>query len=246
MESLYFDPVNWDGKKIAVICIPYGGGWSTIYKGWEPYFAPEIALLSVKFPGRGQRMEEAPHTDMRELVEQITPDIAKLDLPIIFYGGCFGGLCSYEIIKELEGKYGKTVLHFFSNSLVSPRYVVEDMGISNWPDQKLTRELLRRGELPEEIIKDEEVLEFLLPGIRADYRIYENYQYIDSGMIKTNLTMFYSKGSNIEEKKTRDWNKQVEGYIQYVPVDYDNLFATDAQTAIAVRINQEIVNTYLT
>lgn len=245
MQNLFFNEIAWNGKKIILICVPYGGGWSTIFNSWERYLEPEVALLSVKFPGRGERMEEPSYESMQELVQEITPVIVDYELPIVFYGGCFGGLCAYEIIKELQKKYHRKVTHFFTNSLISPRYINENMFISQWSKDELVEELIKRGELPREVLKDEEVLEFLLPGIRADYRIYENYQYLETGKIDVNMSMFYNDAAMLSQEKERDWERLICGRFEKILLKYDNLFAVESQIEIAKQINNRLKQLYL-
>lgn len=245
MQNLYFDDRSREEKELILICVPYGGGWSTIFNIWEQYLDDRIALLPAKLPGRGERMEEESHLNMQALVKEMSPVIAQFELPLAFYGGCFGGLCSYEIIKELETKYHKKAKHFFTNSLVSPRYIKEELCLSEWPKEKLTKELLSRGELPKEILGDEEVLDFLLPGIRADYRIYETYQWQKTGKIDVNMSVFYNDETAIQLEANRDWNNLIQGSCEIIPMECGNLFATESQIAIARQINHKLKQLYL-
>lgn len=237
MQNVFFDEMDWSGKKLILICVPYGGGWSTIFNSWERYLEPEVALLSAKFPGRGERMEEPSYENMRELVQEISPVIAAYELPIVFYGGCFGGLCAYEIMKELQEHYNRKVKHFFTNSLISPRYIREEVFLSQWSKEKLSEELLRRGELPEEVLGDEEVLDFLLPGIRADYKIYENYRYQETGKIDVNMSIFYNDTTKIHQEADKDWEHLIYGSCERILMECENLFAAEAQIEIAKQIN---------
>lgn len=245
MQNLFFDEMDWSGKKLILICVPYGGGWSTIFNNWEQYLEPEIALLAAKFPGRGERMEEPSYENMQKLIQEISPVIAVYELPIVFYGGCFGGLCAYEIIKELQETYHRKVMHFFTNSLISPRYIKEEVFLSQWSKEELAHELLRRGELPKEVLGDEEVLEFLLPGIRADYRIYENYQYRETGKIDVNMTIFYNNTTKIRQEADKDWEHLIQGAYERIPIECDNLFAVEPQIEIAKQINSRLKQLYL-
>lgn len=245
MQNLFFDEMDWSGKKLILICVPYGGGWSTIFNNWERYLEPEIALLSTKFPGRGERMEEPSYENMQELVREISPVIASYEIPIVFYGGCFGGLCAYEIIKELQETYHRKVKHFFTNSLTSPRYIKEDVFISQWSKKKLADELLRRGELPEEVLGDEEALEFLLPGIRADYRIYENYRYRETGKIDVDMSIFYNDATVLQQEVDKDWEQLIRGSCEKILIECGNLFTAESQIEIAKQINSRLKQLYL-
>lgn len=241
MQNLYFDEMDWSQKKVILFCVPYGGGWSTMFHVWEKYMDERIAIIPVKFPGRGERMDEESFPDMEQLVEDITPVVDTYHLPMFFYGGCFGGLCSYEIIKKLEQDFQRKVEQFFTNSLISPRMIGKDRKLSNYPDDLLVEELLKRGELPQEILGDKEVLQFLLPGIRADYQIYEEYQYKQKGKIHTDFCMFYKEEADMLSKKYMDWSNLIDGVCtkEYIPCH--NLFDVESQIEIAKRINKKLI-----
>lgn len=236
-ENLFFDEADLKSKKRILFCIPYGGGWSTMFRVWEKYFDDETLLLPVKFPGRGERLDEESFSDMEELVKNTAPIIAEYDIPFGFYGGCFGGLCSYEIMKYLEKNFHKKSKIFYTNSLVSPKFITNENPLGNLPDEVLTKELLKRGELPEEILGDEEVLEFLLPGIRADYKIYEKYNYEDTNKINTNIHIFYNSEHYRNIQKYENWRDLTTKEVTMEFIDYKNLFDEKAQLEIAERIS---------
>lgn len=240
MTGQVFDEQDFGGKKAALICIPYGGGWSTMFHIWEPVCGPDLALLPLKLPGRGERMDEPSYEDMADLVQDCAAEAAALpSIPLYFYGGCFGGLCAYEIVRRLEQNGCCRVRGLFIHSLEVPSHIRETTALSQMPRPALAAELLRRRELPAEVLADEAVLDFLLPGIRADYHVYETYRHRPGHRLRAPLYIF---GETAESPPPTEaaWAELTSGQPVWLPAPAGNLFSPDAQLHLAGQIVRQI------
>ncbi len=244
--SKFYDEIDYEGKNKALVCIPYGGGWSTIFHPWEKILDGDIAPLPIMFPGRGARIDEEPYNDLNLLVSELAQEIARIPLPVYIYGGCFGGMCGYEVIKRLRKVYGISVRGFFTNSLYAPENIDTDEGISRLEDDEFIEAIRRKGELPDEVIKDEEVMSFLLGGIRTDYTLYESYRYNgeDAGIEDTKISIFVKNKREMENEKYKNWSRYSTKELVWNIVECDNLFGAAAQTEIAKIINQMLKEDY--
>ena len=238
--NTFYDEIDYEGKKKALICIPYGGGWSTIFHPWESVMDESVALVPVMFPGRGARMEEESYKDLTALIADAAKELSDIKLPLYIYGGCFGGMCGYEIIRTLSDVYGITVKGFFTNSLYAPEDIDTSEKLSELEYATFVETVRRKGELPEEVIQDEEVLSFLLGGIRADYALYESYCFheMPSRVLDSKITLFVKDKKETECEKYRNWSSYSVKEIAWNVVECENLFDVSSQMEIAKRINQ--------
>lgn len=238
--SRFYDAIEYKDKKKALICIPYGGGWSTIFHSWEHILEESVAVVPIMFPGRGARMEEDSYTELDALIDDTAKALSQIALPLYLYGGCFGGLCGYEIIRRLRDVYGITVKGFFTNSLYAPEEVDTSEKVSELSEDAFVETIRRKGELPEEVIRDEEVMSFLLGGIRADYALYESYCFSNKSprVLDTKIGIFVKNKSEMEYEKYKNWSNYSTKEITWNVVECENLFDTSSQTEIARRINR--------
>lgn len=238
--NTFYDEIDYEGKKKALICIPYGGGWSTIFHPWESVMDESVALVPVMFPGRGPRMEEESYKDLTALIADAAKELSRIELPLYIYGGCFGGMCGYEIIRTLRDVYGIAVKGFFTNSLYAPEDIDTSEKVSELEDAAFVETIRRKGELPEEVVQDEEVLSFLLGGIRADYALYESYCFneMPSRVLDSKIALFVKDKKETEYEKYRNWSNYSVKEITWNVVECENLFDASSQMEIAKRINQ--------
>lgn len=238
--NTFYDEIDYEGKEKALICIPYGGGWSTIFNPWESVMDESVAIVPVMFPGRGPRIEEESYSNLTALIADAAKELSRIKLPLYIYGGCFGGMCGYEIIRTLRDVYGIAVKGFFTNSLYAPEDIDTSEKVSELEDAAFIETIRRKGELPEEVIQDEEVLAFLLGGIRADYALYESYCFNEktSRVLDTKIGLFVKDKKETEYEKYRNWSNYSVKEITWNVVECENLFDASSQMEIAKRINQ--------
>lgn len=186
------------------------------------------------------RMEEESYNDLIALIADAAEELSRITLPLYIYGGCFGGMCGYEIIRTLRDVYGITVKGLFTNPLYAPEDIDTSEKVSELEDAAFVETIRRKGELPEKVIQDEEVLSFLLGGIRADYALYESYCFheMHSRVLDSKITLFVKDKKETECEKYRNWSNYSVKEIAWNIVECENLFDASSQMEIAKRINQ--------
>ena len=168
------------------------------------------------------RMEEESYNDLIALIADAAEELSRITLPLYIYGGCFGGMCGY------------------TNSLYAPEDIDTSEKVSELEDAAFVETIRRKGELPEKVIQDEEVLSFLLGGIRADYALYESYCFheMHSRVLDSKITLFVKDKKETECEKYRNWSNYSVKEIAWNIVECENLFDASSQMEIAKRINQ--------
>ena len=165
------------GAKLRLFCFPYSGGGSSAFRGWGDAM-PSIDVCAVQAPGRETRMREPPFTAMEPLVAEIVQAIRPmLDQPFAFFGHSLGGFVAYETARALRRAGAPAPRHLFASGCPSPHMHVVDAPIHGHPDAQLKDELRRYQGTPDEVLKNDELMNLLLPLLRADFSIYETYRH---------------------------------------------------------------------
>lgn len=161
--------------KVRLFCFPYAGGGASIFRAW-PDALPHLDICAIQPPGRENRMRDAAFTRLDPLVdaavEAITP---LLDQPYAFFGYSLGSFVAFEAARRLRARGARLPERLFLGACPAPQVVRRKPPIHELPEAELIREVRSYQGTPPEVLEHEELMEMLLPILRADFGVYETY-----------------------------------------------------------------------
>jgi surfactin synthase thioesterase subunit len=195
----------------VLCCFPHAGGSASFYQPLSAALAPGIEVLAVQYPGRQDRRAEPLIDDIgtladalaRVLADTLTPDTA-------FFGHSMGAIVAFEVALRLE-RAGMPVQALIASGRHAP----------SWPragnvhlrgDDALIREMRELSGTHSALLADEEVLGFILPVLRSDYRAIETYGRRDDAVLSCPVTVFTGDAdSRVTPSDARAWERHTEG-----------------------------------
>ncbi|MCF6526382.1 thioesterase [Streptomyces sp. JJ36] len=174
-----------------LFCFPYAGGNAAVYRGLRATAGPGLAVYAVEPPGRGRRMAERPYDAMGPLVAHLADALAPaLDRPYAFFGHSLGGLVAFELARVLRARGARQPEHLFVSASAAPgSRRVRPVIHSATPDA-VKQELRTLGGTPPEVLENDEVMEVVMPMLRADYAVLETYRHDPGPPLGMPLTVF--------------------------------------------------------
>jgi surfactin synthase thioesterase subunit len=153
--------------------LPYAGGNSRIFAGW-PAGLPDYEVVVVALPGRDRRFAEpAPHR-MADLVPLLAAGIApRLDRPYGLFGHSMGALIAFELSRELRRAGAAAPAHLVLSACRPP--ALRRPRPPDTDTKSLLRRLKQLGGTPAAALADPELLQVLLPVLRADFALVDSY-----------------------------------------------------------------------
>ncbi len=177
-------PASWFSRNAGTIAdvrlfyFPFAGGNAASILPWQAELGNAIELQVAQLPGRGSRLMEAPDYDWQELVARLTDAVADLsERPFAFYGHSLGALVAFEVTRELRRRGLPGPRCLWASGAEGPRTRTIKRWMSVLPDDELIRALHHYGGTPAELLADWEMMELLLPALRADFGLNEHYRY---------------------------------------------------------------------
>ena len=161
---------------LRLICFPYGGGTPAVYRTWHRWLPADTEMYAVCYPGRHDRFADPAAISMEQLADAIAEAIEPLlDRPFALFGHSMGAAVAYEVAVRLERRYGAVPVRLFVSGSEAPHKVehTEEWGKDDETALAKVREL---GSSAAEVLNDATLLEFLLPTIRADFRLLDLYR----------------------------------------------------------------------
>ncbi|HEU4889422.1 MAG TPA: alpha/beta fold hydrolase [Thermoanaerobaculia bacterium] len=175
-----------------VFCLPFAGGGASFYHPWAQLAPKSFSMIAVQPPGREDRLFERSFERMPDLVAA-TADalIPFLHSPYALFGHSMGGMLAYELAQELRRRNAPLPMHLFVSGAPAPHVAGQIPPIYHLPEPQLLDEIRRRYRgLPDEVLQSRELLDLLLPRLRADLAVTGTYVYRDSPPLTCPITAF--------------------------------------------------------
>lgn len=162
--------------RIRLVCLPFAGGGASVYHRLPELLPPSIEVLAVQLPGREDRAREAPPGDVAGLARACAVALRPyLGTPFALYGHCAGALLAYEVAHEIAQRFGVWPSLLVAGAQPAPHLAVTRAPLHKLPDAELLDTIRQRGGLPEAVLRRPELLEVLLPLLRSDFALWEQY-----------------------------------------------------------------------
>ncbi|MBB6145120.1 medium-chain acyl-[acyl-carrier-protein] hydrolase [Silvibacterium bohemicum] len=164
--------------RIRLFCFPAAGASANSYWSWGAALPPFLEAFGIQLPGRGERFHEEPTRDMQALVAELAQATRPLrDRPFVFLGHSLGTLIAFELARTLRRNGERLPLHFYAAAHRAPQTPETDPPAHRLPDAQFVERLRELGGSGPEILAEQELMELLMPTLRADFAMDETYSY---------------------------------------------------------------------
>ncbi len=175
--------------RLRLFCFPYAGGGASIYRTWQESLPLEVDVCPVQLPGRESRLREAPFDRLTPLVRALAEALRPhMDLPFAFFGYSNGALIGFELARELRRRGARGPEHLFAAACPAPHLPDKDPPIHDLPDDQLIAEIGRLNGTPDEVLQNEQLMQLLIPLLRADAAIHETYVHLEEAPLDVPVT----------------------------------------------------------
>ena len=191
---------------LRLFCFPYAGGGAAIFRDWFKSLPDEIEVIAIRPPGRENRFGEAPIGCLPTLVQLLYQNILPLlDKPFIFLGHSNGALTCFELARLLEAKQGPAPGKVILSAKCPPHIPSPTKNISHLPNVEFLAELKDMGGTPAEILQNKELMELLLPILKADFSLSENFVHENNTLLKSETILFHGVQDRFSKEQNGAW-----------------------------------------
>src|ERR1700674_5350722 len=177
--------------RLRLFCFPYAGAGALIFRSWSDALPSDVEVCPIQLPGRGTRLMERPFTQLTPLVEVLARALAPLlDMPFAFFGHSLGALVSFELALRIRREYGRHPVRLLVSAARAPQFPHRRSPIHALPEKEFLAELRRLNGTPGELLDHQELMEIMLPLLRADFAVYETYSYSNETPLNCPISAF--------------------------------------------------------
>jgi surfactin synthase thioesterase subunit len=196
--------------RLRLFVFPPAGAGPLLYREW-PEQLPDLDVWAVQPPGREARFAEPLLTDCRQVVEQLTTALRPyLDRPYAFFGHSMGALLAHEVAVAGRRNGDRAPERMLFSGCPGPGSEPRP-DRSRLSDPELVEELRRMGGTSEEVLAEAELLELLLPILRADFSVVASAQRPVGPLLNCPVTVLGGEEDTVTAAELELWRSVTSG-----------------------------------
>jgi medium-chain acyl-[acyl-carrier-protein] hydrolase len=229
--------------RCRLFCLPHSGSGASQFFSWQKFLPPVLDICPIQLPGRENRLREAPLTQIHRIAEMLGAELMPyLDRPYILYGYSTGALIAFELARQLRRQKITPAVSLYALARPAPHLPQKKYPLHQLPDEMFLAELTQRfNGMSPLILQDRELMELLLPTLRADITALETYVYQPETPLECPIRVYGgSFDSTTTEDELRAWRIHTKSSFNLQILPGDHFFIRSNQQSIFQAIAAEI------
>lgn len=225
--------------RFKLFCFPYAGGGSSAYRTWTADLPADVELCLVQLPGRESRWKDAPFLGMADLIATAHDGLREhFDRPYAFFGHSLGGLVAFELARALRASGSRGPSHLFVSAHRAPQLPNPHPEMRHLDDGLFVDEIKRRyGGIPQAVLDTPDLLQLVLPCLRADFTVFETYQYLDGPRLEVPISAFGGTTDGyVKREALAEWAAQTSQPFSLRMLPGDHFYLQNDRAAVLASI----------
>jgi medium-chain acyl-[acyl-carrier-protein] hydrolase len=167
-------------------------------------------------------------------------------MPFAFFGHSMGGLIAFELARKLRRAGDPMPVHLFLSGRRAPDWPPARPPIYHLPDKEFRQEVRLLQGTPEEVLNNEELMQILLPALRADFSVCETYVYAAEAPLDIPLTVFgANQDPEVDRAGLEAWQKHTTGSMHLRIFEGNHFFLHPMRSSLVDAIAQDVSSSFL-
>jgi len=243
------DPSLWLPKadrrptaRLRLLCFAHAGGGSTPFVRWGAAMPEGVTVCPVRRPGRESALSQPLLRDTRSIVAGTMRALQTLPpCPTALYGHSFGALVAFEVAAAMQAA-GATPELLIVSAKPAPHIPWPRLDLAHLPDEQFIRELDRRyGGIPSEVKAIPELLELMLPALRADIAASESYRHTPGPLLRCPIVACGGRDDRaVEPARVRLWGELTESEFTAIEFAGGHFFSYDPASGFLGMVRERL------
>ncbi|MEH1016835.1 thioesterase domain-containing protein [Micromonospora sp. CPCC 206060] len=225
---------------VQLFCLPYAGAGASAFRTWQAEFGAGVEVLAVQLPGRENRIAEDPRFTVADVATAI---LGRADRPYAIYGHSMGGRVGFEVVRELRRRGAELPLRLYVGGARAPHLTAASLfdGLSRVDDDELLRRLSDGGGLPAGVLDHPELVDLLMPLLRADFGRVDEYTYLPGEPLPVPIVAFTGTGDRaVSREQSAAWAQHSAAGFTLHELAGGHFFLHDALPRLAALISADL------
>ena len=221
---------------LRLFCFPFAGGGASVYRGWGRDL-PGVDVVAIQPPGREDRYGETAYTNLRTLTRDLSAAIEPwLDRPAVFFGHSMGGSIAHQLALDLQTR-GRAPQLLIISARPAPHVPPDRKPIHALSDDGFVAELKKLEGTPAAVLENRELMDFLLPTLRADFELCDTHVCDRAATLDTPLVLFGGlEDQTAGREKLEEWRGYTTGPVSVQMFPGNHFFLQTQKAAVLAAI----------
>ncbi|MFN9086503.1 MAG: thioesterase II family protein [Gemmatimonadaceae bacterium] len=225
-----------------LVCFAHAGAGATSYATWSSLLPPSWELIAAQLPGRENRLAELPLTSLGEMVSALLVNGRSVfEPPFVLFGHSVGAIIAFEMARALEQAGASGPAHLFVSGRMAPSLTHSTPRRVEDTDASLIAQLRDYGGTDPGALDNPELLELVLPALRADMRAERQYMHETGALTQTAVTAFGGTCDPfVSEQEIAAWSAVTSGPFAYQMFEGGHFFLRAHAAAMIERMRASV------
>ncbi len=149
-----------------------------MFREWKGHLPSWVHPIPLNLPGRGMRHGEPLLYEWPPLLDLLAREISPyLGCPFAIFGHSLGALIGIELANIIRSRFAKTPVWFGASGCVAPSKRKLELKWLDCPEKEFLAELRSLSGTPPELLENRELLDLVMPVLRADFHLAGSYRF---------------------------------------------------------------------
>jgi surfactin synthase thioesterase subunit len=220
----------------VLVCLPFAGAGASFFRGWR---CAALRVMPVQLAGREERFTETPSTDVASAVDDALPRVLERiegGERVALFGHSMGAVLAFELARRISALGAVPLARLFVSGAPGP-WSHREHRASGLDDEAFLAQVELFAGYSHPALDDPELRALLLPTLRADVEMHENYRPRPRDPLTVPITTMRGRADMlVSAEQIAEWGRATTGRVSGVEFDGGHMYLTEDADAVLGQI----------